>query len=138
MTGSKPPVAPRKPAAAGDPYAWMRDRDQRELREYLAAERAYYDQQTAPLRGLREDLFAEMAARLPPAEESVRWRQGAFWYFTQTVAGRQLEQFCRAAGPDGPGEVLLDENLLLAEPAAAGSYAELGVREVSPDGRYLA
>ncbi|MGH3069954.1 MAG: prolyl oligopeptidase family serine peptidase, partial [Streptosporangiaceae bacterium] len=42
------------------------------------------------------------------------------------------------AGPDGPGEVLLDENLLLAEPAAAGSYAELGVREVSPDGRYLA
>jgi oligopeptidase B len=116
----------------------MRDRDQPEMREYLAAERAYYDQQTAPLRGLRQDLFAEMAARLRPAEESVRWRQGAFWYFTRTVAGQQLEQFCRAAGPDGPGEVLLDENLLLAEPAADGHYAELGVREVSPDGRYLA
>jgi oligopeptidase B len=115
----------------------MRDRDQPEMREYLAAERAYYDEQTAPLRGLREDLFAEMAARLPPAEESARWRQGAFWYFTATVAGQQLEQFCRAAAPNGPGEVLLDENLLLAEPAA-GSYAELGVREVSPDGRYLA
>ena len=41
-------------------------------------------------------------------------------------------------GPDGPGEVLLDNNLLLADPAAGGSYAELGVREVSPDGRYLA
>ena len=54
------------------------------------------------------------------------------------MAGQQLEQFCRAAGPDGPGEVLLDENLLLADPAAGGSYAELGVREVSPDGRYLA
>ena len=52
--------------------------------------------------------------------------------------GQQLEQFCRAAGPDSPGEVLLDENLLLEDPAAAGSYAELGVREVSPDGRYLA
>ena len=63
MTGSGPPVAPRGPGA--DPYAWMRDRDQPELRAYLAAERAYYDQQTAPLRGLREDLFAEMAARLP-------------------------------------------------------------------------
>ena len=34
--------------------------------------------------------------------------------------------------------MLLDENLLLADPAAAGSYAELGVREISPDGRYLA
>ena len=136
MTGSGPPVARRGPGA--DPYAWMRDRDQPEMRAYLAAERAYYDQQTAPLQGLREELFAELAARLPPAEESVRWRQGAFWYFTRTVAGQQLKQFCRAAGPDGPGEVLLDENLLLADPAAAGSYAELGVREVSPDGRYLA
>ena len=136
MTSSGPPVARRGPGA--DPYAWMRDRDQPEMRAYLAAERAYYDQQTAPLQGLREELFAELAARLPPAEESVRWRQGAFWYFTRTVAGQQLKQFCRAAGPDGPGEVLLDENLLLADPAAAGSYAELGVREVSPDGRYLA
>ncbi|HEX3387464.1 MAG TPA: prolyl oligopeptidase family serine peptidase [Streptosporangiaceae bacterium] len=138
MTGSRPPVAPREPAAAADPYAWMRDKDQPAMREYLAAERAYYEQQTAPLRELREDLFAELAARLLPAEESVRWRQGAFWYFTQTVAGQELGQFCRAPGPDGPGEVLLDENLLLTEPAAAGSYAELGVREVSPDGRYLA
>ncbi len=116
----------------------MRDRDQPQLREYLAAERAYYDEQTAAQRALREELFAELAARLPPAEESVRWRQGGFWYFTATVAGQQLEQFCRAAGRDGPGEVLLDSNLLLADPAAAGSYAELGVREVSPDGRYLA
>ncbi len=136
MTGSGPPVAPRGPGA--DQYAWMRDRDQPQLLEYLAAERAYYDAQTAPQRALREELFAEMAARLPPAEESVRWRQGGSWYFTATVAGQQLEQFCRAADQDGPGEVLLDENLLLADPAAAGSYAELGVREVSPDGRYLA
>ncbi len=142
MTGSGPPAAPRRPPAGGapdaDPYAWMRDRDRPELREYLAAERAYYDEQTAPQHGLREELFAEMAARLPPAGESARWRQGSSWYFTRTVAGQQLEQFCRAAGPGGPGEVLLDENLLLTDPAATGSYAELGVREVSPDGRYLA
>ena len=136
MTGSAPPVAPRGPGA--DPYAWMRDRDQPEMRAYLAAERAYYDQQTAPLRGLREDLFAEMAARLPAAEESVRWRQGAFGYFTRTVAGQQLEQFCRAAGPDGPGEVLLDENLLLADPAAAGGYASWGCARSARTGGYLA
>ena len=102
MTGSGPPVARRGPGA--DPYAWMRDRDQPEMRAYLAAERAYYDQQTAPLQGLREELFAELAARLPPAEESVRWRQGAFWYFTRTVAGQQLKQFCRAAGPMSRGD----------------------------------
>jgi oligopeptidase B len=140
--GSGPPAAPRHPAAGGgpdaDPYAWMRDRDRPEMLGYLAAERAWYDGQTAPQQELREELFAEMAGRLAPAEASVRWRQGAFWYFARTVAGQQLEQFCRAADPDGPGEVLLDTNLLLEDETSTGSYAELGVREVSPDGRYLA
>jgi oligopeptidase B len=141
-TGSRPPAAPRRPPGGGgpdaDPFAWMRDRDRPEMLDYLAAERAYYDEQTATQHGLREELFAEMAARLAPAEESVRWRQGGFWYFTRTVAGRQLEQFCRATDRDGPGGILLDENQLLEDPACTGSYAELGVREVSPDGRYLA
>jgi oligopeptidase B len=140
--GSGPPAAPRHPAAGGgpdaEPYAWMRDRDRPEMLGYLAAERAWYDGQTAPQQGLREDLFAELAGRLAPAEESARWRQGAFWYFNRTVAGQQLEQFCRAADRNGPAEVLLDANLLLGDPASTGSYAELGVREVSPDGRYLA
>ena len=63
MTGSGPPVAPRGPGA--DPYAWMRDRDQPQLREYLAAERAYYDEQAGPLRALREDLFAETGGAAP-------------------------------------------------------------------------
>ena len=69
MTGG-PPAAPRRPAPGGgpgaDPYAWMRDRDRPEMREYLAAERAWYDGQTAPQQGLREELFAEMAGAAPP------------------------------------------------------------------------
>jgi protease II len=35
-------------------------------------------------------------------------------------------------------EILLDQNLLLADPDCAGGYVELGVREVSPDGQLLA
>jgi oligopeptidase B len=38
----------------------------------------------------------------------------------------------------GPEQVLLDENLLLDDPACGGGYVALGVREVSPDGRLLA
>src|ERR1700733_5437825 len=79
-----PPVAPARPAPGGGPdadaYAWMRDRDRPEMRDYLAAERAWYDGQTMAQRGLREDLFAEMAARLAPAEEAARWRQGGLPY----------------------------------------------------------
>ena len=43
----EPPVAPRRLTGTGaDPYAWMRDTSDPALLGYLAAERAYYDQQT--------------------------------------------------------------------------------------------
>ena len=73
-----------------------------------------------------------------PAEESVSWRRAGHTYFTRTVPGRDYEQSCRAAGPGRPAQVLLDENLLLAEDPARGGYLGLGVREISPDGRLLA
>src|SRR5215831_5108584 len=115
-----PPVAPRfLPGGAqavlpADPYAWMRDRDLPAMRDYLAAERAHYDQQLDA--GLHEELAAELIARVAPAEDSVSWRR---------------------AGSSG-AEVLLDVNLLLGDQACTGGYVELGVREVSPDGRLLA
>jgi oligopeptidase B len=121
-----------------DPFAWMRHRDLPAVRRYLAAERGYYDQQMAPLAGLRDELTAELTARVAPADESVRWRRGSYWYFTRTQPGQQYEQFCRAGPAGQPVQVLLDENELLADPAAAGGYLSLGVREVSPDGRLLA
>ena len=121
-----------------DPFAWMRHRDLPAMRSYLAAERRYYDQQMAPLAGLRDELAAELTARLPPADESVRWRRGAYWYFTRIQPGQQYEQFCRAGPAGQPAQVLLDENELLAGHAGAGGYLALGVREVSPDGRLLA
>src|SRR5215831_18562643 len=121
---SSPPVAPARPdRAAPDPYAWMRDAGDPALLAYLTAERAYYDRQTASAAALREELTAEMSARVTPATDSVSWRRGNFDYFTRTVAGLEYEQFCRrpargpAAGERGPdAEVLLDQNLLLQDP----------------------
>ena len=127
---SGPPAAP---AGSGpDPYAWMRDRDLPAMRDYLAAERAWYDRWLDSVRGLRDELAAELTARVMPAEESVSWRRAGRTYFTRTVPGLEYEQFCRDA------QVLLDENLLLADHPAGGGYLGLGVREVSPDGRLLA
>ena len=133
------PAPPAASACGGpDPYAWMRDHDRPAMQDYLAAERAWYDRWLESVRGLRNELAAELAARLLPAEQSVNWRQGGRSYFTRTVPGQDYEQFCRAAGPGRPAQILLDENLLLADPACGGGYLGLGVREVSPDGRLLA
>ena len=134
---SLPPTAPAMPNAA-DPYGWMRDTQLPAMRGYLAAERSYYEQQMALLRGLRDELRQEMTGLLAAAEESVRWRDGRSWYCTRTVPGQEFEQFRRAAGRRDPVQVLLDENVLLSDPACGGGYVALGVREVSPDGRLLA
>jgi oligopeptidase B len=131
-------VPPAPDGAPPDPYGWMRDPGLPAFRDYLAAERAYYDLQMAPTRALQDRLVGEMTARVAPAEDSVSWRRGGFSYFTRVVPGQELEQFCRVTGPGSPVQVLLDQNLLLADPAAAGGYVDLGVREVSPDGRLLA
>jgi oligopeptidase B len=149
---SAPPVAPvaadvQPGSPAGDPYAWMRDHDLPAMRDYLAAERAYYEREMAPTRALQDRLLAEMTARVAPVEDSVSWRRGGFCYFTRVAEGQELEQFCRLADPGTPGvagtpatpvQVLLDANLLLGDPACTGRYVDLGVREVSPDGRLLA
>ena len=137
MSGSPAP-GPAPPAIPGsDPYAWMRDADLPAMRDYLAAERDYYDRWLESARGLRDELAGELAARVIPAEDSVSWSRDGRSYFTRTVPGREYEQFCRGAGGGAPAQVLLDENLL-AEDAAFGGYLGLGVREISPDGRLLA
>jgi oligopeptidase B len=125
-------------AAPSDPFAWMRDAQQPAMLAHLAGERARYDQQIAPLAGLRDELLVELTSRTPAAERSVSWRQGGWSYFTQTLPGKEYEQFCRTTGTDGAVRVLLDENVLTTEPACTGGYVALGVREVSPDGRLLA
>jgi oligopeptidase B len=116
----------------------MRDRDLPAMRDYLTAERGYYDRWLESVRGLQDELAAELAARVIPAEESVSWSRAGRAYFTRTVPGLEYEQFCRAAGRGRPAEVLLDENLLLAADPAGGDYLGVGVREISPDGRLLA
>jgi len=93
-----------------------------------AAERAYYDQQLDT--GLRDELAAELTARVLAAEESVRWRRDGHTYFTRTIPGREFEQFCRAGA--GGDQVLLDTNLLLDDPGCAGAYVALSAGHRKP------
>ena len=106
------------------------------LREYLAAERAYYNTQTRHLAPLTDALFDEAVARTADAADSVGWtlRDFRYWYRTPAGAeGRQLLRALRTAAVDGE-QVLLDENAL----AAGTGFVDIGTTEVSPDDRLLA
>jgi oligopeptidase B len=117
-----------------DEYAWMRNHDDPRLAAYLSAERAHYAVTTGHLERLRNVLFTEVEQRLLPTDSSVSWRRGAFFYYTRTVTGSEYEQFLSSRDPEGSGTVLLDG----AEFAGSTGFVEIGLREVSPDGRLLA
>jgi oligopeptidase B len=139
------PVAPRIPAVRElhgvtdtDEYAWMREHGAAAMREYLAAERGFYDTQTARLAPLAARIFAEAAGRVSQAaDDSAPWPRGGYLYWTRTPAGLEEEQLLRSPSGDGAGQdgqVLLDQN----EIGATTGHVDLGVREPSPDGRLLA
>jgi oligopeptidase B len=137
-----PPVAPRIPSLRDlhgsrdpDDYAWMRDHGRSELRDYLAAERGYYDAHAALLSPLAGRLAAESARRIPDqAEDSVAWPLSGFIYRTRTPQGRENLQFFRSQSGESGEQLLLDENII----GAATGYVDVGAREPSPDGGLLA
>ena len=128
-----------------DPWYWLRERDDPEVRAYLEAENAYTDRVLAPLDGLRSTLFEEMKARILETDMSVAARRGPWWYYGRTEEGKNYGIHCRrpAAGGDElppagePGaeeQILLDENVL----AEGHEYFAVGTAVVSPDHAMLA
>ncbi|HEX6790790.1 MAG TPA: S9 family peptidase [Candidatus Krumholzibacteria bacterium] len=139
----KPPVARKIPHAVTmhdhtriDEYHWLRDRENADVIAHLNAENAYADALLASSVAERDEIYAEMVARIQETDSSVPARRDDFYYYVRTEQGRQYEIFCRRHGdPAGaPEEILLDEN----EVAKGRAYFHSGVREVSPDHRLLA
>jgi len=151
-----PPIAAQRPHERSfhgdtvvDPYEWLRDKSNREVRAHLEAENAYTEALTGRLAGLRERLFTEIKERTQETDLSVPARKGAWWYYSRTEEGKQYAIHCRCPvrAPDDrtppapePGEVvdgeqvLLDGNVL----AEGGEFFALGTFDVSPDGSLLA
>lgn len=123
-----------------DDYYWLRDRDNPEVVEYLAAENAYYASVMAPLSGLVAELFSDMVARIPAVPDDVAQQNGDYFYYWRTPAGASYPLYARKLAANraqlatAPEQIILDINQL----AAPSGYLALGVVRVSPNQRYLA
>ena len=96
-----------------DEYYWLKDRENPEVLEYLAAENSYREHEMAPLKGLTEELFAEMTGRLDPNESSLPIEMDGYWYQSRYCEGKEYPIHVRFQGAeDGPEELLLDVNVL--------------------------
>ena len=155
-----PPVAPKRYGYRvrdqfgqhfDDPWDWLRDADNPEVRAHLEAENAWADTVTAPTREAAARLVEEVKASTALTDVTVPIREGEFWYFRRFAEGQSYATHHRAPverdeagapvplvpqpGMPAPGEELLvDEN----EWARGQEFFRLADMYPSPDGRLIA
>src|SRR5437764_133806 len=138
----KPPVAKKVPHVSEvngrkmvDDYYWVRDKQNAEVRAYLEAENAYTDAVMKPTEDFQKKLYDEMLGRIKETDVEVPYKEGDYFYYVRTEAGKQYPIRCRRkASMDAPEEVLLDVNEL----AKGQAFMSVAAFAVSPDGNLLA
>ena len=155
-----PPVAPKRYGYRvrdqfgqhfDDPWDWLRDGDNPEVRAHLEAENAWADAVTEPTREAAARLVEEVKASTALTDVTVPIREGEFWYFRRFAEGQSYATHHRApverdeAGvlvplvpspgvPTRGEELLVDEN----EWARGQEFFRLADLYPSPDGRLIA
>src|SRR6202521_219756 len=137
-----PPVAKKAPKTTEingrtmvDNYYWLRDKKNPEVKAYLEAENAYTEAVMKPTEGLQKKLYDEMLSRIKETDVEVPYKEGDYFYYSRTEAGKQYQIHCRKkGGMDAPEEVVLDVN----EMAKGQKFMSLGAYNVSDDGNLVA
>ncbi len=137
-----PPVAKKIPHVTEvnghkmvDNYFWLRDKPNPEVRAYLEAENAYTEAVMKPTEAFQKKLYAEMLGRIKETDVEVPYREGDYFYYVRTEAGKQYGIRCRRKGSmEAPEEILLDINEL----AKGQAFMSVAAFAVSPDGNLLA
>jgi oligopeptidase B len=149
MTDDDPPKAAVRPHTVAsphgdrvDPYYWLRDDERRdpEVLAYLNAENDYKERALAPIKPLRDKLYAEIVGRLRQDDSSVPYFKNGYWYRTRFEPGKEHPILVRHRGtPDAPEEILLDGNARAAAGRAEGrDYYQIGSLEISPNSEWAA
>lgn len=137
-----PPLARREPVETVvhgdrrvDHYAWLRQKENREVIAYLEAENVYTDAILQPTEPFQESLYQEMLGRILQTDLSVPYSLRGYLYFTCAEEGKQYPVHCRRVDSAGSlDEMLLDMNRL----AEGHSFLGLGAFDVSNDNQLLA
>lgn len=137
-----PPVAKKVPKITEingrklvDNYYWLRDKPNPEVKAYLEAENGYTDAVMKPTEPLQKKLYNEMLSRIKETDVDVPYKEGDYFYYSRTEAGKQYQIRCRKKSSlDAPEQVLLDINEL----AKGQVFMGVDAYTVSEDGNLLA
>ena len=137
-----PPVAKKEPKITEingqklvDNYYWLRDKKNPEVKAYLEAENAYTAAVMKPTEPLQKRLYDEMLSRIKETDVEVPYKEGGYFYYVRTEAGKEYGIRCRKKGSmDAPEEVVLDVNEL----AKGQTFMSVDAFDISDDGNLLA
>ena len=118
-----------------DNYFWMKERDSKEVLDYLHAENEYAERYMSRFGNLEEVLFEELKGRVPQEDDTVPYRKNGYYYYQRFEEGKEYAIGCRKNGSlQAPEEIFLDANRL----AEGYSFFNLDNWAVSPDGNLVA
>ena len=117
-----------------DPWFWLNERKNPEVKAYLEEENAYTAQEMAHLDGLEKSLFLEMKSRIKEDDTSVPIKKDGYYYYVQEKKGMEYPIYCRKTSLDATEEIYIDVNEL----AKGHDFTNLAAAKVSPDGKKLA
>jgi oligopeptidase B len=118
-----------------DEYYWLNERENPAVKAYLEAENRYADSVLAPVKGIRENLYEELKARIKEDDQTVPYFKNGYWYVARFETGKEYPIFTRKKGElTAAEEVLVDVNAL----AAGKEYCQFGGLQVSRDNQLLA
>ncbi len=137
-----PPIAKKVPKVTEihgrklvDNYFWLRDKPNPEVKAYLETENAYTDALMKPTEAFQKKLYDEMLGRVKETDVEVPYKEGEYFYYTRSEAGKQYGIRCRKKNSmDAAEEVVLDVNEL----AKGQAFVSVAAFAVSDDGNLLA
>ena len=128
-----------------DPFVWMTDPNRAQFLDHLRAERAWYDVATTHLRDLSEQFRTAMESRLPAVDRVPFESRVEYSYYTARPFGADHGRLIRSRNSaesvvdDGVAPVADAQTVLDVEELSRGSaHTEIGIREISPDEKWLA
>ncbi|MDR2037377.1 MAG: S9 family peptidase [Bacteroidales bacterium] len=138
----QPPIAQKKTATlqtAGhsrvDPYFWLNERDNPEVKAYLEAENEYTAAMMADTKELQNQLFEEIISRIKQDDQTVPYFRNGYFYYRRYEKGAEYPIFCRKKqSMEADEEILINGNEL----SQGYDYFHVGNFEITPDNKTLA
>jgi len=132
----KPKKTPYKLEAHGDiridDYYWMRDdtRSDPELISYLESENDYFQNWRDSNIDYESSIYKELKSMIPDEEETLRVKDGSFYYYSRIKASEQYSTYYRNSSNE---EILLDVN----KEAEGKEFYNVAGLNISPDENLL-